>query len=402
MSSRSHHIDDTAQGAARLCAAALAKIRSGDHDAVAQLIDTARATPDHDAITNGMLDAARCLAHTWAQLREDTAQRERALVHSKARARELADELVRILSMAQAGGASHEAVRNADDQWAQPLTGSQRATGTAAGSERNEPADDDPAPQCVVSVRVQVLAPFRVVVNDQPIDDWPNGKTKAILKYLLLHRQRPVAREALMELFWPDLDPEAARNNLNVAIHRLRRTLARGGSDPAFVLFADGHYVLNPRFAVCTDADEFSEAFSRAVCQEAAGFPDEAAKSLMCCAELYQTELLAEDRYETWIESPRQQLRDTYLDALGRLCRYYLMREQYAACNAMCVKILAVDGCNEEAHRMLMRCYARMSQPHLATQQYQACVRSLARELGISPSAETVSVYREIAQCALM
>ncbi len=78
------------------------------------------------------------------------------------------------------------------------------------------------------------------------------------------------------------------------------------------------------------------------------------------------------------------------------------MREQYAACTATCARILVVDSCNEDAHRMLMRCYARMSQPHLATQQYQTCVRTLARELGISPSADTISIYREIAQCALM
>lgn len=375
MPSPSHPIE---LSAVSLYDTALAKIRSGDHDAVAGLIESARSARDHDAITSGVLDAARCLARSWSRLVEDAVQHERALAQSKARASALADELVRILSMAQAATGPHAAPADCEAM--------------------HEPVET----HCTWSVRVQVLGPFRVVVNDQPIEDWPNGKTKAIFKYLLLHRHRPIAREALMELFWPDLDPEAARNNLNVAIHRLRRTLARGASDAAFVLFADGHYVLNPRFVLRTDVDEFDEHRQRALREESAGRTDQAAEALQRCVDLYQTELLAEDRYETWIESPRQRLRDSYLDALGRLCRYHLMREQYAACTSMCARILVVDSCNEDAHRMLMRCYARMSQPHLATQQYQTCVRTLARELGISPSADTISVYREIAQCALM
>jgi DNA-binding SARP family transcriptional activator len=61
-----------------------------------------------------------------------------------------------------------------------------------------------------------------------------------------------------------------------------------------------------------------------------------------------------------------------------------------------CGKVLAVDACNEGAHRMLMRGYARLGQPQLAQQQYQACVQALNRELGMPASAETTELYRQI------
>ena len=62
----------------------------------------------------------------------------------------------------------------------------------------------------------------------------------------------------------------------------------------------------------------------------------------------------------------------------------------------MCAKMLAVDACNEGAHRMLMRSYARLGQPQFAQRQYQTCIQILNRELGIPASPETTELYRQI------
>jgi hypothetical protein len=78
------------------------------------------------------------------------------------------------------------------------------------------------------SLEVYLLSPFSVFANDRAITDWPNCKGKAIFKYLATHRAQPVPKEVLMEVFWPQAEPDAARNNLNVAIYGLRR--ARGGA----------------------------------------------------------------------------------------------------------------------------------------------------------------------------
>ena len=46
-------------------------------------------------------------------------------------------------------------------------------------------------------------------------------KAFAILAYLIVHRERPVRREALGELFWPDDEPEAARASVRRYLHRI-------------------------------------------------------------------------------------------------------------------------------------------------------------------------------------
>ena len=103
------------------------------------------------------------------------------------------------------------------------------------------PAANEPsvAKVAVPALSVYVLGPFRALLDGQAIEAWPNCRAKAIFKYLVLNRRRPVARVALMERFWPEAEPEAARNNLNVAIHRLRRVLGRDGFP--FVLFSECH-----------------------------------------------------------------------------------------------------------------------------------------------------------------
>jgi DNA-binding SARP family transcriptional activator len=46
----------------------------------------------------------------------------------------------------------------------------------------------------------------------------------ALLVYLACH-DRPMARDFVAELLWPERTQKQARSNLNVAIHRLRQQL---------------------------------------------------------------------------------------------------------------------------------------------------------------------------------
>ena len=152
------------------------------------------------------------------------------------------------------------------------------------------------------------------------------------------------------------------------------------------------------RLIPAADADAFVAHAARASELECDKDVDGAIREYTACVALYQGELLAEDRhdYDEWLLPLRQQLRDRYLHVLARLGQIQFDRQDVPACTAACAKMLAVDTCNEGAHRMLMRCYGRLGQPQLAQRQYQACIRALNRELGIPASRETTEVYRQI------
>jgi DNA-binding SARP family transcriptional activator len=111
---------------------------------------------------------------------------------------------------------------------------------------------------------------------------------------------------------------------------------------------------------------------------------------------VYQGDFLEQNPYEEWTVLERERLRITYLDMLDRLSQIYFSQEHYAACITICQLILMRDNCREDAHSLLMRCYSRQGQDHLALRQYQNCVKALRTELEVDPSPETTKVYNHI------
>jgi DNA-binding SARP family transcriptional activator len=249
----------------------------------------------------------------------------------------------------------------------------------------------------VPTLTVSFLGQFRVSVNDRPIENWPKGKGRAILKYLLAHRERPISREVLMETFWAETDPERMRNNLHVSIHGLRRAL-RSVTDVEIIEFSreDGVYRLASDLHVWIDVEEFEQHVKVGRQMEAAGQFASAVASYERAANLYQGDFLAEDSYEEWPAARRESLRLDYIDILDRLSQIYFSQGHYTTCVTLCQLILARDNCREDAHCRLMRCYSRQGQHHLALRQYQVCVKALKDELEVEPDSTTIQLVERI------
>jgi DNA-binding SARP family transcriptional activator len=248
------------------------------------------------------------------------------------------------------------------------------------------------------SLVIYCLGTFQVYQDDQVIEEWPSTKGQLIFKYLLIHRGHPIAKELLMDLFWPESPPDAARNNLNVAIYGLRRALRQKHPEFSHVLFQNDAYLLNPELRIWVDVEEFNQHFRTGQRLDQAKELEQALHEYRAAEALYQGEFLMEDRYEGWILPRRQSLQDDYLTLLDRLSRYYLEHADYDACVVMCGKLLATDSCREDAHRRLMCCYSRQGHYHLALRQYQICVEALARELEVEPDEATQTLHRQIRQ----
>jgi len=88
------------------------------------------------------------------------------------------------------------------------------------------------------------LPPFRLTALGDPYLSCPSGpvqgraahkKRIALLTVLAVARGRPVGRERLLGLLWPDLPPDAARHNLSESLYVLRKELGEDvvGTGPA-------------------------------------------------------------------------------------------------------------------------------------------------------------------------
>jgi DNA-binding SARP family transcriptional activator len=244
---------------------------------------------------------------------------------------------------------------------------------------------------------VHLLGQLKVRLDDVAVDDWPSGRGRSLFKYLVTHRDPWPQREMLMDAFWPDAPPPAARNSLNVAVHGLRRAL-RAGADVPVVVLEGGAYQLHQRLGLWLDVDEFERHAAAGRRQEAAGELAEAAAEYERAVALYQGDFLADDPYEDWAGLLREQLLLSYLDVLDRLSALSFGQHRYGACIALCRLLVQRDPCREDAHRRLMRCFTRQGQPHLALRQYHACVEALDQELGADPDPATTALARQIRQ----
>ncbi|HFQ92704.1 MAG TPA: hypothetical protein ENK32_01745 [Anaerolineae bacterium] len=248
------------------------------------------------------------------------------------------------------------------------------------------------------SLTIYCFGSLQVYEDDHVIDEWASRKGKAIFKYLLMHRDRPVAKEQLMDLFWPNSHPDAARNNLNVAIYGLRQALRNGYPDFSHIIFQDDCYILNPEMRLWVDVEAFEAHWRQGKIYWQQNQPEQAVYEYQAAVSLYQGEFLAEDRYEEWIFPRRHQLEEAYLEMLAVLSRYYLDNEDFTACIECSQKILRVEPCQEAAHRHLMQAYYQLGQAYLAIRQYHECVTALQTELEVSPEERTTQLYESIRQ----
>jgi DNA-binding SARP family transcriptional activator len=245
------------------------------------------------------------------------------------------------------------------------------------------------------TLKVRLLGRFEVAIDDHPICVWHGARGLALFKYLLTHRARSCPRDVLMDVFWPDVSPDQARNRFHVALSALRRSLRAVGDIP-IVEFRNGTYGLNPELELQVDVDDFRRLVETGEHAQGDGDADAAIECYGQAVTLYRGDLLAESPYDDWALLPRETLRVTYLDVLDRLAALHLAKGSLGPCIAVAQLILQQDPCREDAHRLLMRCYAQQGRVHEALRQFEFCSRALATTLGSGPSRATVELHHSI------
>jgi len=241
-----------------------------------------------------------------------------------------------------------------------------------------------------------VLGPLDLTVAGRRIARWNSLKARTVFQYLVVQIGRPVRREVLMELMWPDHSVSSARNNLNAALYSLRNTLDQHGRKAQYILYKDGCYLPNPEFMWWIDRSEFLTALQHAELARRGGHAAHAVTAYLRAVRLYRGPLFEDDRDGDWYLPEQRRLRDLYLRAVEELGEIHLEQRDVAAAVQFGQLALTADQCCEPAHRLLMRCYALQNQQQLVSRQYRLCSDALRDELGVSPGTDTVQLFRSL------
>src|SRR5262245_19604752 len=240
--------------------------------------------------------------------------------------------------------------------------------------------------QIVAELTVCALGGFSVRAAGKPLV-FRTKKSRGLLAYLALGQGQMYAREHLASLLWGDGSDEQARHSLRQALSDLRKALRRVGPE---ILRSDPDGVaLNP-----TALDVDVAAFERLVAE---GTPQALARA----AELYRGALLAglnfkEEPWEEWLRAERDRLQELAVGALEKLLAHHTETGAGEAAIQIARRLLVLGPHDDAVHRSRMRLYLRQGRRASALQQYQVCLQTLQRELGVEPEAETRLLYQEL------
>jgi class 3 adenylate cyclase/DNA-binding SARP family transcriptional activator len=246
--------------------------------------------------------------------------------------------------------------------------------------------------------RIQLLGRLQATQGGRVVSRFRSQKYGLLLAYLAYHQHSSHAREELVELLWPEGDPDAGRLNLRVALSWLRQQLEFPGSPTQGVILADRVSVrLNPA-AVTTDVAEFEATLKAAASAESSS---ERAAGLAQAVELCRGPLLP-GYYEPWILQEREWLAGRYFQALGQLLGHLEQAGDLDQALQFAHRGVTADPLREEAHLALIRLYATAGQPEAALRQYRELERLLQEQLGAVPSPSTQTLAREIERQTLL
>ena len=238
-------------------------------------------------------------------------------------------------------------------------------------------------------IRVELLGTLRLTCGQHLVTSVSTNRQQSLLAFLVLHGDVAQSREYLAFLLWPESGESQARTNLRQLIHNLRRALPVECS----LLITDNRTVRWRLDNSCSiDVSEFEAAVSRAADAEKKGDFTAAREALEEAARLYQDDLLP-DLYDEWLQTKRDQLRQQHAEVLSRLAALLEMTGDYAAAIRHATRLIAVDPLREPSYQLLMRLHVRNHDRSSALRVYHQCMRTLKRELGISPTQATLDLF---------
>lgn len=233
-------------------------------------------------------------------------------------------------------------------------------------------------------LKISLLGSPVIEYNDAPFCI-TRRQTRALL-FRLASQEKPVSREQLCYLFWPDVPETAARRRFSRLLTHLRRAL------PVPDMIVVGQSSVGLDYGrVWSDA-----VVSRQLLAAPQVGPFPRRRKLLTYYHgpfLDGFSLPTAPEYETWLLQEQQYWERAFLGLLASFVESYADQGDFMMAVECAQKYLLIDPLAEEMHCWLMKLYMTLGDRRAALRQYDHCRDLLQTELGIDPVSETRAVY---------
>lgn len=214
--------------------------------------------------------------------------------------------------------------------------------------------------------------------------------------FLAAERHRPVTKEQLMSVVWPDKPPREFEVALSAILSKLRATLKKVGlATAACVEVRSGAIQMRLPPDVWIDLEHAANSIDEAEGASRAGEARRAWGHAVALVIIARRPFLPGEE-ASWIEARRAKLRSLLVRGLHILSRISAINGEPALAVQYATEIIELEPFQETGYRHLMQMHAQMGNRGEALRVFGKCRELFRDELGADPSQETERVFLEI------
>ena len=224
-------------------------------------------------------------------------------------------------------------------------------------------------------------------LGEEPVDLSRTARQgRLALAYLVLHRDRPVTREELMEHIWDAPDPQRVSASLTQTLSRLRSALGRDTLTrlPSGAVWLRGEPVVDLEVAEAA-LGEGREARARAAWDRALHASDAVFAAIT-------GDFLAGDEAD-WLEPVRRRVAEIRVEALELAATAALRTGSPIEAEAAARRAVAVAGTRESSWALLIEAQAANGDVAQASATFDRFRRLLREEFGLTPSSALIELH---------
>ncbi len=255
------------------------------------------------------------------------------------------------------------------------------------------------------TLHIRTLGAFVIWRGEQEVRDrdWRSSKARQLFQLLMTERGRALPRDRVLDQLWPEMESEAAANNLRVTLNRLSKAIEPDrpeGAPPSYLVQNGDTYSFNSESAVTIDAADFAAAVIEGQRADTNGRRAAAMVAYRRAIGLYGGPYLPDALYEDWSVIERERLAMLFNEVALRLGRMVLDEGAAHEAIGLAWRVLEHDRANEDSYRLLMHAHAQLGERSIALRIYARCTEALQTELGVEPMPDTVLLYESLRTAA--
>ncbi|MFA0814190.1 MAG: BTAD domain-containing putative transcriptional regulator [Anaerofustis sp.] len=248
-----------------------------------------------------------------------------------------------------------------------------------------------------INIKIQLLGRFEILQNDRQVLDKvsQSKKTRDLLAYLILQKNRAVPHAELFENLWAEDENANPESSLRTLLYRYRSLLEAEQVDILrdSVKTGRGMYRWNSELGCRIDVFEFEDLCKEGISAELCD------QRLLACQKalaLYRGDLLPMSSGEPWVIPKSVYYHELYLKNVFQLIQLLKEKEDNEQIIDVCQKALNIDLFEDCLHIELIQALMRSGKNKAALQQYQATSDIYYKQLGVAPSENIRSMYKHI------